>query len=103
VSEREAVARAITFIERCDDRELLMGIVRDVAPRARRMSTEAAQRDGEDNVPGPASLVAAPAPATAAEAQEAARKVSDFPLLQALARAAGQRIEQLDSLAGEEQ
>jgi hypothetical protein len=103
MSERDTVARAITFIERCEDRELLMGIVRDVAPRARRMSTEAAQRDGEDSVPGPASIVAATVPATAGEAQEAARKVNDFPLLQALARSAGRRIEQLDSLAGEGQ
>jgi hypothetical protein len=100
MNERETVARAIAFIEGCDDRELLMGMVHDVAPRARRMSTEAAQRDGEDNVPGPASIVAAMAPATAAEAQEAARRVNDFPLLQALARAAGRRIEHLDAVAG---
>ena len=100
MNDREAVARAIAFVDRCDDRDLLMGLVRDVAPRARRMSGEAAQELGEENVPGPASVAAASEAATAAETQEAARRVSDFPLLQALARAAGRRIEALDAAAG---
>jgi hypothetical protein len=64
------------------------------------MSGAAAQELGEENVPGPASVTAASEAATAVETQEAARRVSDFPLLQALARAAGQRIEALDAAAG---
>jgi hypothetical protein len=97
MNEREKVARAIAFVERCDDRELLMEIIRDVAPRARRMSAQAAQQLGEDNVPGPASVPASSEAATPGEARATARSLTSFPLLQALARAAGRRIEALDS------
>jgi hypothetical protein len=97
MSERETVARAIAFIERCHDRELLMEIIRDVAPRARRMSGQAAQQLGEENVPGPASVPPASQAASAEEASHVARNVASFALLQALARAAGQRIEALNS------
>lgn len=89
------VAEAVAFFENCDDRELLMGVIRDVAPRARKMSTAAGLKLGDENVPGPADIAPADQPASKAAALETVRKTDDFPLLQALARAAGRRIEQL--------
>ncbi len=95
MDDEERVARAIALCERSTDADFLMSVIREVAPRARRLSTEAGLKLGDDNVPGPAAVSAASQPATNEETLEAARDVHDFPLLQALARSAGRRLEEI--------
>ncbi len=95
MNDEERVSRAIALCDHSTDADFLMAVIREVAPRARRLSTEAGLKLGDDNVPGPATVNAANQPATPDEALETARKVNDFPLLQALARSAGRRLEHL--------
>jgi hypothetical protein len=95
VDDRERAARAIACFEASTNAEFLMSVIREVAPRARRMSSEAGIKLGDDNVPGPADVTVDGAAATLDEALDTARTLADFPLLQALARAAGRRVEEL--------
>lgn len=95
MSDDERVARAIALFAKATDADFLMSVIREVAPRARRMSTDAGLKLGDDNVPGPATVVAASEAATPEEALQSAKDINDFALLQALARAAGRRLEVL--------
>jgi hypothetical protein len=99
VNEREAVARAVAFFDRCDDVQLLHTLSAEIAPRARRLVIRHLQRAPEEAIPAPADLRGAREPATRDEAARAVRATQDFALLQVLARAIGQRVEVLEIAA----
>lgn len=88
---RDAVARAIAFFEECDDIELMRRALSDAAPRVRRIVQGYVRRRAAERIPPPAHLVRAPLPAT---------RVEDFALLQALTRAIGRRVEELEDAGG---
>ncbi|MCC7363844.1 MAG: hypothetical protein IT303_05700 [Dehalococcoidia bacterium] len=99
---REDVARAAAFFEASDDIELLHQVVEEIAPRAKRMVAAYVSRGEEDAIPGPSDLRPARTPATKAEALKTLKAVSDFPLLQMLARTIGRRIETIEITASAE-
>ncbi len=93
MTQREDVARALTFFERTDDVPLLHQLVQEIAPRARRLVAQHLAKGAEESIPAPAELRAAREPASRDQAIRTVRAVNDFSLLQVLARAIGQRIE----------
>jgi hypothetical protein len=99
---REQTARAIAFFEECDDIALLHQLVAEIAPRARRMVAGFLARGTEEIIPPPAELRAARSPASRDEALKTVRTLSDFGLLQVVARAIGQRAEAIEIVASAE-
>jgi hypothetical protein len=99
LTSRQDVARAIAFFEQSDDVMLLHRLSGEIAPRAKRMVGQLIARGGEDAIPAPADLRAAKDAASEQEAIATLKDVSDFALLQVLARAIGQRIETLEIAA----
>jgi len=99
---REQVARAIAFFEACDDPALLHTALAEIAPQAKRMVGKILRKGDEDAIPAPADLRAARAAASEDEARRTLQEVTDFSLLQALARAIGQRAEALEIVASAE-
>jgi hypothetical protein len=99
MTERERVARAMAYFETCDDMALLRACLAEVAPKAKRLVAQYAGQGREDDIPGPADLRPAKEAATRDEAQRAARGVTDFPLVQVLARTIGRRIEAMEIAA----
>lgn len=87
------VARAIAFFEACDDRDLLQDVLRGIRPRAAAEVRRLTSRGQEP--PPPREIGAAPEALTQTQALETVKNTSDFGQLQALARAIGQRVEQL--------
>lgn len=101
-ASREQVARAMAYFERCDDPQALHAVLGELAPRAKRMVGELLRKGGEDAIPPPADLRAAREPAGESEAIRTAREITDFALLQTLARSIGQRAEALEIVASAE-
>lgn len=93
MTQREDTARALAFFEQTDDATLLHQVLAEIAPRARRMVGELLARGGDDAIPPPAELHPARQAATREQALKTVRSVSDFALLQVLARTVGQRVE----------
>jgi len=93
VNDDEAVARAIAFFQQTDDVAFLREVLRAVRPRAQAAAMRAEQQ-GKD-APPPAEIEPSAQPATPAEAMATVRATKDFGKLQALARAAGRRVEEV--------
>ena len=89
----EAVARAIACFDRSTDTSFLRDVLRTIRPKAEQAALRASQQGRE--APPPDEIGAATEAATPEEAMETVRKTRDFPLLQAMARAAGRRAEEL--------
>ena len=87
------VARAIACFEACEDVAFLRDVLRTIRPKAEAAALQAAQR-GKD-VPAPGMIAAAAAASTPEQAMATVRATKDFALLQAMARAAGRRAEEL--------
>lgn len=102
MTQREDVARAIAFFEQTDDTVLLHELVAEIAPRAKRMVGRYLSKGTEESIPGPAELRAAREPASREAAIKTVRSVTDFALLQVLARAIGRRIEAAEITASAE-
>lgn len=101
MTQREDTARALAFFEQTDDSMLLHRVLAEIAPRARRLVGEILARAGDDDdaVPPPADLRPAREPATKDQALRTVRSVTDFALLQVLARTVGQRVESAEIAA----
>lgn len=102
MSERERAARAMAYFESCDDPVLLHQLIVEIAPRAKRMVAALMAKTPEESLPGPASIEPAEATASREEALRTLRSTRDFPLLQALARAIGRRVEAVEIAASAE-
>jgi hypothetical protein len=93
---RDDVARAIAFFQAANDVEMLRRELVALAPRVRGLVRRQTAAGGEDSVAGPAEIDAATLrPATEAEALRTLRTCNDFALLQAMTRAIGRRVEEL--------
>jgi hypothetical protein len=99
---KERAARAIAFFESCGDAALLHEVLDEIAPRAKRAVAAYLRRGGEEAIPGPAELGPARQMASAEEALATVREMDDFPLLQALAKAVGRRVEAIEIAASAE-
>lgn len=87
------LAGAIAYFEACEDIELLRDLIRSVRPRAA-AAVGRFEKAGKEPPP-PASVPAARKPASREQAVRLLRSTPDFAVMQALARAAGRRLEQL--------
>jgi hypothetical protein len=87
------VARAIAYFEACEDAEELRDVLRNLRPRAA-AEVRRHERRGTQ-APAPRAIAAAEGAATAAEALRTVRQATDFAQLQALTRAIGRRVEEL--------
>jgi len=74
---------------------LLRRALSEVAPRARRLVVRYLGAGGEDAVPGPADVPSTPVAAARDDALRILRETNDFSLLQAMTRAIGRRVEEL--------
>ena len=91
------VARAIACFEASDDLPFLRDVIRAIRPKAEAAALQAARR-GRD-MPTPSTVAPAADAATPAQAIATVRATRDFALLQAMARAAGKRAEELSQSA----
>lgn len=89
----------MAFFGTTDDIALLHEVIAEVAPRARRLVGQYLAKGTEESIPGPAELRPAREPTTREQALKTLRATNDFPLLQVLARSAGQRIEAIEVAA----
>ena len=89
------VARAITYFAACTDAELLRGVLKTIQPKAA-AAVRQAQLKRRD-VPPPLDIEPSASAANKDEAMKTVRTVQDFAQLQALARAVGRRIEELNA------
>ena len=89
------VARAIAYFQACEDAEELRDLLRTLRPRAAAEVRRHERRGTE--APSPRTIPAAAGAATAAEALRTVRETTDFAQLQALTRAIGRRVEELQS------
>jgi hypothetical protein len=92
---RDDVARTIAFFASCEDVDLLRRALSEVAPRARRLVVRHLGAGGEDAVPGPAEVPPTPVAAARDDALRILRQTNDLALLQAMTRAIGRRVEEL--------
>jgi hypothetical protein len=93
--DRDDVGRAIAFFESCDDVAWLRKALVDIAPKARRLVVRYLGAGGQDAVPKPADVPATPVAAAKEDALRILRDTNDFALLQAMTRAMGRRVEEL--------
>jgi len=91
--KEDGVARAVACFEQNDDVEILRDVLRTIRPKVE-AAVVRALKSGKD-VPAPHSFDGSSGTATIAEALETVRLAKDLRDLQALARAAGQRAEDL--------
>src|SRR5215207_8237153 len=91
------VARAIAYFEACPNAELLRGVLKTIQPKAA-AAVRQAQLKRRD-VPPPVEIPPSSNAASKDEALKTVRAVQDFAQLQALARAVGRRIEELNQNA----
>ena len=91
------IARAIAYFQACPDAELLRGVLKSIQPKAAAAVRQAQMRRRE--VPPPLDVEAASSASSRDEALKLVRSVQDFAQLQALARAVGRRIEDLNARA----
>src|SRR3954469_5812514 len=89
------IARAIAYFAACPDAELLRGVLKTIQPKAA-AAVRQAQLKRRD-VPPPLDIEPSSSAASQEEAMKTVRSVQDFAQLQALARAVGRRIEELNS------
>ena len=89
------VARAIAYFSVCPDAELLRGVLKTIQPKAAAAVRQAQMQRRE--VPPPLDIEPSANAATKDEALKTVRSVQDFAQLQALARAVGRRIEDLNA------
>src|SRR3990170_3197009 len=89
------VARAIAFFESCEDREFLQEVLRGIRPRAAAEVRRLASHGRE--APPPREIDAAAEALTQQQALQTVKDASDFGQLQALARAIGRRVEEMES------
>jgi hypothetical protein len=89
------VARAIAFFNACDDVALLQDVLRGIQPRASAEVRRQLARNRE--APPPREIAPSAALASQEEAVKTVREATDFGQLQALARAAGRRVESLNA------
>jgi len=99
MTAREDAARAMAFFEASDDIALLHQVIAEIAPRAKRMVGQILARGTEDAIPPPADLRPARVAASKEDAMRTVKAVSDFALLQVIARTAGRRIEAIEIAA----
>lgn len=92
---RADIARAIAFFEQSEDLGFLRDVLRAIRPRAE-AAARRYEREGRE-MPPPEVIEASASPADAADALKTIRSTNDFAQLQAMARAAGRRAEQLAS------
>ena len=102
MTPREQVARALAFFEACDDPSLLHRALEEAAPRAKRMVANYLAKGTEESIPGPSDVRGARDLASGDEAMKTLRAINDFPLLQALTKTIGQRIEAIEIAASAE-
>ena len=102
MNHREDVARAVAFFEQTDDIELLHRLLGDIATKAKRMVGQFVAAGTEDSIPPPADIRAAREPATRDQALTTLKTITDFALLQVLARSIGQHIEAAEIAASAE-
>ena len=102
MTSRKDAARAIAYFESTDDIYLLHQLTGEIAPRVKRMVGKMLAKSPEEAIPPPADLYPASEVANRDEAVDIVRKTDDFPLLQALARAIGRRIEAIEIVASAE-
>jgi hypothetical protein len=94
----DEVARAIAFFQQCDDIELLRELLRALRPRA---AAEVRRHESRGRrAPAPSNIAAAERAATEPEARRTVRATTDFAQLQALSRAIGKRVEELQAARG---
>lgn len=91
----EDVARAIAYFEACPDAELLRGVLQIIQPKAAAAVRQAQQQRRE--VPSPLDITPSTNAATQEQALRTVRTTQDFAQLQAMARAVGRRIEELNA------
>jgi hypothetical protein len=89
------VARTIAYFAACPDAELLRGVLKTIQPKAA-AAVRQAQLKRRDVAP-PLEIEPSSTAATKDEALKTVRSVQDFAELQALARAVGRRIEELNA------
>lgn len=87
------VASAIAYFERSDDLNQLLEVLRAIRPRAAASVRRFESRNAE--VPAPLEMPRSGAPASREAALRTVRETNDFAQLQALSRAIGRRIEEL--------
>jgi hypothetical protein len=97
LADRDDVARAIAFFGACDDAALLRKALADIAPKARRLVVRYLDAGGEEAVPRPADVPHTPIAASKDDALRILRETNDLSLLQAMTRAMGRRVEELQS------
>jgi hypothetical protein len=91
------VSRAIAYFQACPDAELLRGVLKTIQPKAA-AAVRQAQLKRRD-IPPPLDIEPSANAATQGDALKTVRSVQDFAQLQALARAVGRRIEELNQSA----
>ena len=96
MTPRESAARAMAFFDGSDDVILLHQLGVEIAPRVRRLVTQALAKGPEETIPPPAELRPARDAATQQEAIATLKQTNDFGLLQVLARSIGRRIEAIE-------
>lgn len=93
VVSRDDLSAALAFFQGTDDIDLLKEELRRIRPLAAR-AVSGYERTGKD-APQPLEVTPATEPASREVALRTAKAVKDFAELQALSRAIGRRIEQL--------
>ncbi len=99
---RQNVARAIACFDQSDDIAALHALLDEVAPRAKKAITQYVRKGGEDAIPAPAEIGPAREAASLAEATGTLRSTNDFPLLLAMSRSIGRRVEAIEIAASAE-
>lgn len=100
--ERQNVARALACFEQSDDIAALHALLEEVAPRAKKAIGQFVRQGGEDAIPPPADIGPARDAAPLREATATLRATNDFPLLLAMSRSIGRRVEAIEIAASAE-
>ena len=95
--EMKEVAAAIAYFERSDDLNQLIELIRAIRPRAAAAVRRFESRNTD--VPAPLEIPRADVPASREAALRTVRETNDFAQLQALSRAIGRRVEELQQPA----
>ena len=93
---RQNVARAVACFDQSDDIAALHALLEEVAPRAKKAIGQYVRTGGEDAIPAPAEIGPARDAASLAEATVTLRSTNDFPLLLAMSRSIGRRVEAIE-------
>ncbi len=97
MTDRDDIARAIAYFESCEDAAWLRKALAEIAPKAQRLVVRYLGAGGADAVPKPADVPHTPVAASKADALRILNTTSDFALLQAMTRAMGRRVEELEA------